>query len=53
MIARAVRSDRRRRNAAAEFDRLFDGTTRTFYRPDPASHGYPTNWDYWMAQPGS
>jgi pyocin large subunit-like protein len=30
-----------------------DGTTRTFYAPDPATHGYPTNWDYWIAQPGS
>ncbi len=28
------------------------GTTRTFYRPDPAKHGYPTNLDYWNAQPG-
>jgi len=28
------------------------GTTRTFYRPDPAAHGYPTNLDYWNAQPG-
>jgi RHS repeat-associated protein len=30
-----------------------DGTTRTFYRPDPAAHGYPTNQAYWNAQPGS
>jgi RHS repeat-associated protein len=29
------------------------GTTRTFYKPDPATHGYPTNLDYWNAQPGS
>jgi hypothetical protein len=28
------------------------GTTRTFYQPDPAVHGYPTNLDYWKAQPG-
>lgn len=28
------------------------GTTRTFYVPDPAKHGYPTNLDYWNAQPG-
>ncbi len=28
------------------------GTTRTFYIPDPAKHGYPTNLDYWNAQPG-
>ena len=28
------------------------GTTRTFYKPDPAQHGYPTNLDYWNAQPG-
>jgi hypothetical protein len=28
------------------------GTTRTFYRPDPAKHGYATNWDYWRVQPG-
>src|SRR5215472_7838690 len=30
-----------------------NGTTRTFYKPDPSIHGYPTNWDYWLAQPGS
>lgn len=29
-----------------------DGTTKTFFKPDPALHGYPTNWDYWLAQPG-
>ncbi len=29
-----------------------DGTTATFYKPDPAKHGYPTNEDYWQAQPG-
>ncbi|MBN9491573.1 MAG: hypothetical protein J0H44_30415 [Alphaproteobacteria bacterium] len=29
-----------------------NGTTRTFYKPDPALHGYPTNMDYWNAQPG-
>jgi hypothetical protein len=29
-----------------------NGTTRTFYKPDPAQHGYATNWDYWLAQPG-
>jgi pyocin large subunit-like protein len=28
------------------------GTTRTLYKPDPAAHGYPTNLDYWNAQPG-
>ncbi|MCP4677488.1 MAG: hypothetical protein GY854_18635, partial [Deltaproteobacteria bacterium] len=28
------------------------GTTRTFYKPNPAVHGYPTNLDYWNAQPG-
>jgi hypothetical protein len=28
------------------------GTTRTFYVPDPSKHGYPTNLDYWNAQPG-
>ena len=28
-------------------------TTRTFYKPDPSIHSYPTNWDYWLAQPGS
>jgi hypothetical protein len=28
------------------------GTTRTFYIPDPAKHGYPTNLDYSNAQPG-
>jgi hypothetical protein len=29
-----------------------NGTTRTFYKPDPMTHGYPTNGDYWHAQPG-
>jgi uncharacterized protein RhaS with RHS repeats len=29
-----------------------NGTTRTFFSPNPASHGYPTNMDYWNAQPG-
>ncbi len=29
-----------------------NGTTRTFYKPNPAQHGYPTNLDYWNAQPG-
>ena len=29
-----------------------NGTTRTFYKPDPAQHGYATNWDYWVSQPG-
>jgi hypothetical protein len=28
------------------------GTTRTFFTPDPAVNGYPTNWDYWDSQPG-
>jgi hypothetical protein len=30
-----------------------DGTARTLYRLDPAMHGYPSNWDYWIAQPGA
>jgi len=30
-----------------------NGTTKTFYKPDPANHPYPTNLDYWNAQPGS
>jgi hypothetical protein len=25
-------------------------TTRTFYKPDSAIHGKPTNFDYWNAQ---
>jgi pyocin large subunit-like protein len=29
-----------------------DGTTKTFYKPDPAQHGYPTNMDYWNNQQG-
>ena len=29
-----------------------DGTTRTYFTPDPAIHGYPTNWDYWLSQSG-
>lgn len=28
------------------------GTTRTFFKPDPASHPFATNWDYWLSQPG-
>jgi hypothetical protein len=28
-----------------------DGSTKTFYHPDPSVHGYPTNADYWNAQP--
>jgi filamentous hemagglutinin len=27
-----------------------DGTIRTYYEPDPAVHGYPTNMDYFHAQ---
>jgi len=30
-----------------------NGTTRTFFKPDPTIHGYPTNQDYFDAQPGS
>lgn len=36
-----------------------DGSTRTFYKPQPRSpsnprgHRYPTNEDYWNAQPGN
>jgi hypothetical protein len=30
-----------------------DGSTKTFYQPDPAAHGYPTNMDYWNSQKGS
>ncbi len=30
-----------------------NGTTRTYFVPDPAIHGYPTNWDYWLSQPGA
>jgi hypothetical protein len=29
-----------------------NGTTATFFKPDPDLHGYPTNWDYWLAQGG-
>ncbi len=29
-----------------------NGTTRTFYKPDPSMHPYQTNWDYWRAEPG-
>jgi hypothetical protein len=28
------------------------GATRTYFAPDPARHGFSTNWDYWLAQPG-
>ncbi|MFC3384354.1 outer membrane protein assembly factor BamB family protein [Couchioplanes azureus] len=27
-----------------------DGTPRTFYKPDPEQHGFPTNLDYFNAQ---
>jgi len=27
-----------------------DGTIRTFYKPDPAVHGYPINLDYFNVQ---
>ncbi len=30
-----------------------DGTTKTFFKPDPAKHRYPTNLDYWNAQRGA
>ncbi|CAB4924327.1 unannotated protein [freshwater metagenome] len=30
-----------------------DGSIKTFYKPDPAVHGYATNWDYWLAQGGT
>jgi len=29
-----------------------NGTTKTFYKPNPAQHGRPTNLDYWNDQPG-
>lgn len=28
------------------------GETITFFKPNPAVHPYPTNLDYWNAQPG-
>lgn len=28
------------------------GTTRTFFKPNPAMHGLLSNWDYWLSQPG-
>ena len=30
-----------------------DGTTATYYKPDPAQHGFETNLEYWESQPGS
>jgi pyocin large subunit-like protein len=27
-----------------------DGTIRTYFKPDPAVHGFPTNLDYFHAQ---
>ncbi len=30
-----------------------DGTTRSFYKPDPSKHGRKTNLDYWNDQPGT
>lgn len=29
-----------------------DGSTKTYFKPDPTVHGYPSNIDYWNAQPG-
>jgi hypothetical protein len=29
-----------------------DGTTKTYFAPDPAVHGFATNWDYWLSQAG-
>ena len=29
-----------------------NGTTKTFFKPDPAIHGYATNMDYWIDQRG-
>jgi len=29
-----------------------DGRTKTYFAPDPAVHGYGSNRDYWLAQPG-
>jgi len=29
------------------------GTTKTFYKPDPAQHKLPSNLDYWNKQPGA
>lgn len=28
------------------------GNTKTFFKPNPTIHGYPSNIDYWNAQPG-
>jgi len=28
------------------------GTTRTIFKPDPSVHGFASNWDYWLSQPG-
>jgi Pretoxin HINT domain len=28
------------------------GAIRTFYKPDPALHGFPTNLDYWLSLQG-
>jgi hypothetical protein len=30
-----------------------DGTTKTFYKPDPERHGYDSNWQYWDDQQGN
>ena len=30
-----------------------DGEPITFYRPNPLVHGYPTNSEYWEAEPGT
>ncbi len=29
-----------------------DGTTRTYFKPDPASHPFSTNLEYWESQSG-
>lgn len=29
-----------------------NGTTKTYFAPNPAEHSFPTNWDYWISQRG-
>ena len=29
-----------------------DGITRSYFKPNPAEHGLPSNWDYRVDQPG-
>ena len=41
----------RRKNIFGSYNA--DGTTKTFFKPNPRKHGYSSNDAYWNAQPGT